>query len=77
MNNVADIIINEDLSLEELSEVVKEALAKMYSKLETEIGMHYPIGVIKSLGRDSYDVDIRIIDGTCGTGEWYAQTYCL
>lgn len=74
MNN----IINEDLSLDELGEIVKEALVKIYSKLEDEVGMYYPIGVIKSLGRETYYVDIRFIDGRDhNTGESYEQIYYI
>ena len=78
MNNIVDIIINGDLSLDELGEIVDEALAKIYSKLENEIGMHYPICVVKSLGRESYDVDVRFIDGDShSTGESYEQVYYI
>ena len=78
MNNIVDVIINGDLSLDELGEIVNEALAKIYSKLEDEIGMYYPTGVIKSLGRESYDVDVLFIDGhSHNAGESYEQIYYI
>ena len=78
MDHIVDIIKNEDLSLEELGEIVKEALAKIYSKLRTEIGFQYPTGIIRSMGEKSYDVDVRFIDGNqYGPGESYEQIYYL
>ena len=72
------VIANEDLSLDELGEIVNEALAKIYSKLRTDIGMHYPIGVISSLGEESYNVDVRFVEGESrNAGEYYDQVYCI
>jgi hypothetical protein len=76
--DIAGIIANEDLSLDELGEIVNEALAKIYSKLRTDIGMHYPIGIISSLGEESYNVDVRFVEGESrNTGEYYDQVYCI
>lgn len=72
------VIANEDLSLDELGEIVNEALAKIYSKLRTDIGMHYPIGVINSLGEEAYNVDVRFIDGEShNPGESYESVYYI
>ena len=76
--NIVNMIMNEDLSLDELGEVVNEALAKIYTKLRTDIGMHYPIGIISSLGEESYNVDVRFVEGESrNVGECYDQVYCI
>lgn len=76
MDEIINIINNENLTLDELGEIVKEALAKMYSKLEDEIGLHNPIGVITSFGCTSHYVAISFIDGgDRRSGESYEQTY--
>ena len=76
MSNIAEMVANENLSLEELGQVVNEALAKIYVKLREEVGMYDPVGVIKSLGENSYNVEIVFIDGeTRSPGESYESIY--
>ena len=75
MDDIINTINNEDLSLNELSEIVKETLAKLYLKLETEVGMHYPDAFIRSIGSDSSDVSIIFVDGDTYSGESYESTY--
>ena len=78
MSSIVDIIKNEDLSLEELGEITREALAKIYTKLETDIGIYHPIGVITSLGEQSYHVDVMFTDSRShNTGESYETLYYL
>lgn len=78
MNIDVTTIINDELSLEELSEIVKEAMAKIYCKLRDDNSIRYPIGIINSLGEKSYDVDIRLLDGElCNSGESYEYVYHL
>ena len=75
MSNIIDTIKDEDLSLEELGEIVKESLSKMYSQLRNELGMHEPIGIIKSIGDKSYYVSISFIESESSSGESYEQVY--
>ena len=76
MNINIDEIINEDLTLEELGEIVKEAMSKMYCKLQSDMNMQDPSGLIVSLGSKSYDVNIKFIDtSVCSKGEEYEWTY--
>jgi hypothetical protein len=77
MNNIVETIANEDLSLNELSEIVKIALSKIYTKVKNDVGIHNPIAFINSVGSKDYDIDIRFIDGECYGGECYTQTYQL
>ena len=76
MNEIIDII-NDDLSFEELANITKISLAKIYSKLREE-GLYNPIAIVKSLGSDDYDVEMVFIDGgSYSTGEHYNQTFYL
>jgi hypothetical protein len=77
MNNIVETITNEDLSLNELSEIVKIALSKIYRKVETDVGIRNPIAFINSVGREEYYIDIRFISGDYYGGESYEQTYQL
>lgn len=52
-----------ELSLEELGEVTKESLARIYSKLRDEEGFGYYQGcLVTSMGREPYDVTVCIVD---------------
>lgn len=76
MNEIIDII-NDDLSFEELANITKISLAKIYSKLREE-GLYNPIAIVKSLGSNDYDVEMVFIDGgSHSTGEHYNQTFYL
>ena len=76
MNEIISMI-NDDLSFEELAEITKTSLAKIYSKLREE-GLYNPIAIVKSLGSDDYDVEMVFIDGgSYSTGEHYNQTFYL
>ena len=76
MNEIIDII-NDDLSFEELANITKISLAKIYSKLREE-GLYNPIAIVKSLGSNDYDVEMVFIDGgSYSTGEHYNQTFYL
>lgn len=70
-------MINDDLSFEELSEITKTSLAKIYSKLRNK-GLYNPIAIVKSLGSDLWDVEMVFIDGQShNTGESYEQMFYL
>lgn len=74
-----DIIdnLNSTLSLEELGDIVKKSLSLIYCKLEND-GMYNPYGVIKSLGRDDYDVEVIFVNNrACNTGKSYEEMYYL
>lgn len=76
MNEIIDMI-NDDLSFEDLANITKTSLAKIYSKLREE-GLYNPIAIVKSLGSDDYDVEMVFIDGGYyNTGEHYNQTFYL
>ncbi len=76
MNEIISMI-NDDLSYEELGEITRTVLSKIYSKLREE-GLYNPIAIVKSLGSDEYDVEMIFIDGSShNTGEWYQQTFYL
>lgn len=75
MENIINSITNDELSLDELSEVAKTVLSKIYSKLVTEVGMNYPSVHIQSIGRDSYDVNIIFVNNVGYSGESYEMTY--
>lgn len=76
MNEIIGMI-NDDLSFEELAEITRTSLAKIYSKLREE-GLYNPIAIVKSLGRDEYDVEMVFVDGGYhSTGEHYNQTFYL
>jgi GTP cyclohydrolase I len=78
-NNMNEIMnmINDDLSFEELAEITRTALAKVYSKLIEE-GLYNPIAIVKSLGSEEYEVEMIFVDGNyCNTGEHYLRTFCL
>lgn len=70
-----DIIdsINASLSLEELSNIVKESLSIIYTKLEAD-GMCHPTCFVTSVGRSEYDVDMCFISNT---GTSYEEAYWL
>ena len=70
-------MINDDLSFEELGEITRAVLSKIYSKLKNE-GLYNPIAVVKSLGENKWDVEITFIDGNSHyTGESYDQVFHL
>lgn len=70
-------MINDDLSLEELGEITRTALSKIYSKLRSE-GLYNPLAIVKSLGEDEWDVEMIFIDGgSHSTGESYGQMFYL
>lgn len=70
-------MINDDLSFEELGEITKTALSKIYSKLRDE-GLYNPMAIVKSLGDDPWYVEMVFIDGqSYNTGEHYNQTFYL
>lgn len=52
-----------ELSLEELSNVAKESLARIYSKLRDEENFgYYQHCLVTSMGSESYDVSACIVD---------------
>ena len=54
----------DDLSLEQLGEIVKTALSTIYRKLQTEEGFGYDqCCMISSIGSETYDVDGCVVDG--------------
>lgn len=70
-------MINDDLSFEELSEITRTALSKIYIKLRNE-GMYDPIALVKSLGENEWNVQIAFIDGESrNTGEFYESVYYI
>jgi hypothetical protein len=70
-------MINDDLSFEELSEITRTALSKIYIKLRNE-GMYDPIALVKSLGENEWNVQIAFIDGEShNTGESYESVYYI
>lgn len=76
MNEIINMI-NDDLSFEELGEITRVALSKIYSKLRNE-GLYNPIAVVKSLGENEWNVEIVFIDGDShNTGESYDQVFYL
>lgn len=75
MDDIINSLNNNDLSLNELSEIAKEVLSKIYSKVNTELDMYSPNAFIRSIGSSSYDVSIIFIDGNCWSGESYENTY--
>ena len=76
MNEIINMI-NDDLSFEELSDITKTALSKIYSKLRDE-GLYNPIAIVKSFGSDYWDVEMMFIDGQShNTGESYEQIFYL
>jgi hypothetical protein len=77
MDNIVETIKNEDMTLDELSDIVKVVLSKIYTKIESEIGIHNPIAMINSIGSNSYDVDIRFMPDECYDGEGYYSIYRL
>lgn len=77
MDDIINSINNNNLSLDELREIVKVALSKTYSKIETEIGIYSPSAYIKSIGGDSYDVEIIFIENNIYSGNSYTNTYCI
>lgn len=69
----------DNMSLSELSKVVKEALSRIYNKLREEEDFgYYQQGVITSLGSESYDVEMMIIDtGSATVGLDWPATWVL
>ena len=74
-----DIIdsINASLSLEELSNIAKQSLSMIYTKLESG-GMYHPTCFVTSVGKNEYDVDMCFIDGrSSNTGMSYKDVFWL
>lgn len=70
-------MITDDLSFEELSEITRTALSKIYSKLRSE-GLYNPLAIVRSLGTDEWDVEMIFIDGgSHNIGEYYGQMFYL
>jgi hypothetical protein len=70
-------MINDDLSFEELSEITRTALSKIYIKLRNE-GLYDPVALVKSLGENEWNVQMVFIDGEShNTGESYESIYYL
>lgn len=68
MNEILD-----NMSLAELSNLVKDVMARIYNKLrEEEEFSVYQHGTILSMGPESYDNDIMIIDSlsSCSGLDW-------
>ena len=71
--------INDDLSLEELREITKTALAAIYRKLRNDLGYGYDMHCsVVRFGSSEYDVEMVITsDSTFGDGEQYISTYWI
>lgn len=70
-------MINDDLSFEELGEITRTALSKIYIKLRNE-GLYDPVALVKSLGENEWNVQMAFIDGeSCNTGESYESVFYL
>ena len=70
-------MINDDLSFEELSEITRTALSKIYIKLRSE-GLYDPVALVKSLGENEWNVQMVFIDGEShNTGESYESIFYL
>lgn len=55
--------INQELSFDELGDIVKTALSTLYLKLRTEEGFGCESQcVVRSIGYEPYDVELCIID---------------
>ena len=69
--------INENLSIDELGEVAKKALAMIYTKLRKEENFSYDMKCfVASVGYDDYDISLIFIDEP-SDGESWAHTYKL
>ena len=81
MERIIDILGNmdESLSFDELSDIVKRALSLIYLKLRRESNFGYDQHcTVVSMGGNDYDVEIIITDGAShGTGEQYIRTYWI
>lgn len=76
MNEIISMI-NDDLSFEELSEITRMALSKIYIKLRNE-GLYNPVALVKSLGENEWNVDMVFLDSSShNTGESYESVYYL
>lgn len=76
MNEIINMI-NDDLSFEELGEITRTALSKIYIKLKIE-GLYNPVALVKSLGENEWDVEIAFIGGDSrNIGESYDQVFYL
>ena len=75
IDEIVKAIKNEDLSIEELGDLIKESFAKLYVKLREEVGMHEPHPIILSIDENSYNVDLRFIDTEHCSGESYEMVY--
>ena len=70
-------MINDDLSFEELGEITRTALSKIYIKLRSE-GLYDPVALVKSLGENEWNVQMAFIDGESrNTGEFYESVFYL
>lgn len=70
-------MINDDLSFEELGEITRTALSKIYIKLRSE-GLYDPVALVKSLGENEWNVQMAFIDGESrNTGESYESVFYL
>lgn len=77
VNTIIDSI-NDNMSMDDLCDIVKEAMSKIYCKLKDDMGMINPAGIINSLGEKSYYVNITFLDSEiCNSGESYEQVYHL
>lgn len=68
MNEILD-----NMSLAELSNLVKDVMARIFKKLQEEEDFScYQHGTILSMGPESYDIDIMIVDAisSCSGLEW-------
>lgn len=76
MNEIISMI-NDDLSFEELSEITRMVLSKIYIKLRNE-GLYNPVALVKSLGENEWNVDMVFLDSSShNTGESYESVYYL
>lgn len=74
-SNITDLI-TEDLTLDELGEIVQTSLALMYSKLRDD----YAFGcdsrcVVTSIAADAYGVELIFVDGDRRNGINNIQVY--
>lgn len=77
MDEIINKIKNE-LTIEELSDIVKESLAMIYRKLREDEGFGWDMSLSGTIGSEEYDVEILIINNEShNQGTYYLNTYKL
>lgn len=72
-------LLNDDMTINELGDIVRCALSMIYSKLRSEHG--YPCDTtcsVVSVGEHEYDVTLYFTDGSSfNSGEQHISTYWI